>query len=73
MLTNKDISNIPIAKWVSMDHTLVAIWCTNAPSMINYVRDKLLAKWDLKLLATWFWIKVCFRNFDLLSYPFFRI
>lgn len=68
MLSNKDIANIPIAKWVSADRTLVAIWCTNAPSMISYVRNKMLAKWNLKLLATWFWIKVCSTFFHLFQW-----
>lgn len=59
MLTNEDIANTPIAKWTTVNHTLVAIWCTNAPSTIQAVREHFLKKWSLKLLATWIWIKVC--------------
>lgn len=62
MLTNEDIANIPVAKWTRVDHTLVAIWCTNAPSCIQAIREQFLAKWNLKLLATWFWIKVSPRR-----------
>lgn len=58
MLTNDDIANTPVARWTGVDQTLVAIWCTNAPSTIQAIREQFLAKWQLKLLATWFWIKV---------------
>lgn len=68
MLSNKDIANIPIAKLVRVDRTLVAIWCTNAPSMIQAVRDRLIAKWSLKILATWFWIKVYHRIFKFFGF-----
>lgn len=82
MLTNDDIANTPIADWTTVDQTLVAIWCTNAPSTIQAVREEFLKKWNLKLLATWFWIKVCSPlnfltkilfadNFEIISFIFF--
>lgn len=58
MLSNDAIANIPIDKVVQPNRTLVAIWCTNAPSMIQAVEQTFLPKWNLKLLATWYWIKV---------------
>lgn len=62
MLTNDIIANIPVERAVQPNKTLVAIWCTNAPSMIDVVKQTFLSKWKLKLLATWYWIKVMFRN-----------
>lgn len=58
MLSNDSIANIPVDELTQPNRTLVAIWCTNAPSMIQAVKDTILPKWKLKLLATWYWIKV---------------
>lgn len=60
MLSNENIADIPMERVIKVNRTLVAIWCTNAPSMIQAVKDLFLSKWKLKLLATWFWIKVRF-------------
>lgn len=68
MLNNDEIENIPIEKWTTENRTLVAIWCTNAPSMIQAVQQQFLPKWRLKLLATWYWIKVsriCFVELSI--------
>lgn len=62
MMTNDLIANIPIEKFVSNDGTLVVIWCTNAPSLIAAVLETCLPKWKLKLIATWYWIKVSFYS-----------
>ena len=40
--------------------TLVAIWCTNSPSHLDYLLHTMLPTWKLKHVATWFWIKVSF-------------
>lgn len=58
MLSNEEIAKIPIEGMIQANRTLVAIWCTNAPSMIQAVKDVFFSKWNLKLLATWFWVKV---------------
>lgn len=70
MLSNDDIAAIAIENIIQVNKTLVAIWCTNAPSMIQAVKQLFLPKWKLKLLATWFWIKVSifsnqYFNFNL--------
>lgn len=57
MLNNEAIEQIPIEKLVG-DESIVAIWCTNAPSLIKTVKESFLKKWNLKLIATWYWIKV---------------
>lgn len=57
-MSNDLIRNIPIEKLIGHDKTLVAIWCTNAPSLIKTVIESFLPKWKLKLVATWYWIKV---------------
>lgn len=58
MLTNDEIKNIPIETFITPDVTLIAIWCTNAPSLTHTVLNEFLPKWKLKLIATWHWLKV---------------
>lgn len=57
MLYNKDIENIPISKLTKIT-SLVIIWCTNSSSHINAVKKEFLPKWGLKLISTWYWIKI---------------
>lgn len=57
MLYNKDIENIPIRK-LTKPSSLVIIWCTNSSSHINAVKQDFLPKWGLKLITTWYWLKI---------------
>lgn len=57
MLDAQSIRDIPLERYVRAG-SLVAIWCTNGPTHVAHVRDTLLAKWNLKLLSTWIWVKV---------------
>lgn len=57
MLDSPEIRDIPLERYVGAG-SLVAIWCTNAPAHVRLVQDVLLAKWSLKLLSTWYWVKV---------------
>lgn len=57
MLYNEDICNLPIEKFTK-ENTIVAIWCTNSLSHIDAIKSEFLPKWNLKLIATWFWVKV---------------
>lgn len=57
MLDSQAIEDIPLERFVG-DGSLVAIWCTNAPAHGRLVLDVLLAKWSLRLLSTWYWVKV---------------
>lgn len=70
MLDKDGMLNMPIEHFVR-PNTLVAIWCTNSPSHIGSIHTELLPRWGLKLLATWYWIKVrtnkCYANFSLNS------
>lgn len=58
MLDNDAIEKIPIENFVIPHRTLVVIWCTNAPSAIKSIKERFLSKWKLKLISTWYWIKV---------------
>lgn len=66
MLSNDDIKNIPMEHWTTVNRTMVAIWCTNAPTLIRTVLNDFLPKWNLKLIATWFWVKVMAYMFCLM-------
>lgn len=38
---------------------LVAVWVTNNPRYLDYVRGDLFRKWGVAPVATWYWLKVC--------------
>ena len=61
-LENDVLSTMPIEKLCD-EGALVAIWCTNSTTHLNYLRDTLLPKWKLTHVATWFWIKVIHSYF----------
>lgn len=67
MIYQQDILNISLEE-VIKPNSLVAIWCTNAPSHSQFIVDQLLPKWNLKLLSIWYWIKVGIHNFILLIF-----
>ncbi|XP_014253482.1 methyltransferase-like protein 4 [Cimex lectularius] len=69
MLSNDDIKEIPISKMLN-NNGLVGVWCTNAPSHIESVKETLFEKWGLEYCATWFWVKVT-RSGEPIC-PFYR-
>ncbi|XP_055321056.1 DNA N6-methyl methyltransferase [Sitodiplosis mosellana] len=80
MLSNDHIASIPIEMVTQPNRTLVAIWCTNAPSMIQAVKETFLSRWNLQLLATWYWMKItkygepiCDFDLPLKKQPFERL
>jgi hypothetical protein len=43
-----------------MDSCFVAVWVTNNPSLVRFVREELLTAWGAPVhAATWHWLKVC--------------
>lgn len=61
MMYNEDIASIPVKELLS-NNSLVAVWCTNAPSNINAVKDIIFPEWGVEYVTTWYWLKV---NIDL--------
>ena len=37
--------------------SLVAIWVTNNPKIIKFLREDLLPRWNLQILTRWHWLK----------------
>ena len=56
-MDNSFLATLPIAQ-LCTDGALVAIWCTNSPTHIDYLINTLLPIWKLDFITTWFWIKV---------------
>lgn len=56
-MSDDEIIKIPLENYIK-NSSIVVIWCTNSPSHIEAVQQKFLAKWKLKLLSTWQWVKV---------------
>uniref|UniRef100_A0A1I8M2H3 MT-A70 protein n=1 Tax=Musca domestica TaxID=7370 RepID=A0A1I8M2H3_MUSDO len=56
MLDNESLKNIPIPEMMHM-HSLLALWCTNAPQHLNAVRNEFVDKWNLKIVHTLKWFK----------------
>lgn len=61
MCDDDTIAAIPIENLIK-PNSLVVVWCTNSPAHISSVQHRFMAKWNLKLLATWYWIKVTNGN-----------
>ncbi|KAL0869777.1 hypothetical protein ABMA27_006002 [Loxostege sticticalis] len=57
MMYNEDIANIPVRNLLATD-CLVAVWCTNAPSNIDAVKNIIFPKWGVEYVTTWYWLKV---------------
>lgn len=57
MLDSDAILSIPLEKAIAAN-SLVAIWCTNSPAHISLIKEKLVVKWQLQLLSTWYWVKI---------------
>ncbi|XP_045502291.1 DNA N6-methyl methyltransferase [Colias croceus] len=57
MMYNEDIASIPISQLLS-ETSLIAVWCTNAPSNIKAIRDTIFPKWGVEYITTWYWMKV---------------
>lgn len=56
-MSDEEILKIPLENYIKKS-SIVVVWCTNSESHINSLKSKILAKWKLKLLSTWQWVKV---------------
>nr|SVE89732.1 EOG090X01QX [Daphnia sinensis]SVE90361.1 EOG090X01QX [Daphnia sinensis] len=56
-MDNDILATLPIAN-LCTEGALVAIWCTNSKTHLEYLTGTLLPLWKLTYIATWFWIKV---------------
>ncbi|XP_047536308.1 N(6)-adenine-specific methyltransferase METTL4 [Vanessa atalanta] len=61
MMYNEDIASIPLKDLLSKN-SLIAVWCTNALSNINAVKNIIFPEWGVEYVTTWYWLKV---NIDL--------
>lgn len=52
------LQNIPI-KDLLAPSGIVAVWITNRPKFIEYVRASLFNLWGLDEIGMWHWVKVC--------------
>ncbi|XP_023954455.2 DNA N6-methyl methyltransferase [Bicyclus anynana] len=57
MMYNEDIASVPVKELLS-ENCLVAVWCTNAPSNINAIKDLIFPKWGVEYVTTWYWLKL---------------
>nr|XP_029734299.1 methyltransferase-like protein 4 [Aedes albopictus] len=79
MLDNDSLKSIGLENHVH-DRTVVAIWCTNAPSHVDAIEKQLCPKWNLRLVGTWYWTKitkqgepVCIFNEKTKKQPYERL
>ncbi|KAI8849130.1 MT-A70-domain-containing protein [Chytridium lagenaria] len=52
-----ELFKIPMQN-VCHDHALVAVWVTNNPKYLRFVKEKLFPAWGLKHVGTWLWVKI---------------
>jgi len=66
-MDNDTLATLPISK-LCTEGGLVAVWCTNSKTHLDYLSNTLLPRWNLTYVATWFWIKVsvCTCSFFLI-------
>lgn len=57
MMNDEEVVKIPLENYIKKS-SIVVIWCTNSETHIKAVKEKCLAKWKLKHLSTWQWVKV---------------
>ncbi|XP_063830740.1 N(6)-adenine-specific methyltransferase METTL4 [Ostrinia nubilalis] len=57
MMYNKDIASIPVKNLLASD-CIIAVWCTNAQSNIDAVKNLIFPKWGVEYVTTWYWLKV---------------
>ncbi|VDP10999.1 unnamed protein product, partial [Soboliphyme baturini] len=50
-------ASLPVASLLKTNG-IVALWITNSPSIKSFATEQLIRKWQLKLLASWTWLKV---------------
>ena len=56
MMAVGDIVQIPLGDILN-EEGLIIIWCTNNKTQISEIKEN-LKKWDVHLVATWYWLKV---------------
>uniref|UniRef100_A0A7N1A3V0 Methyltransferase-like protein 2 n=1 Tax=Kalanchoe fedtschenkoi TaxID=63787 RepID=A0A7N1A3V0_KALFE len=57
-LPNKYFLSLPIKKLAHTEGAIVALWVTNREKLRSFVERELFAKWGVKHVATYYWLKV---------------
>ncbi|XP_045777627.1 N(6)-adenine-specific methyltransferase METTL4 isoform X2 [Maniola jurtina] len=57
MMYNEEIASIPVQDLLS-ENCLIAVWCTNALSNINAIKNLIFPKWGVEYVTTWYWLKL---------------
>ena len=60
MMYNQELVKLPIPKIVSKG-SLIAVWCTNSPQNLDYLKNNIFPAWGVRYIAKWFWVKVIFN------------
>jgi N6-adenosine-specific RNA methylase IME4 len=77
MMCDDEISNIPIENYIHSS-SIVIIWCTNSQMHEEAITNRFLARWNLKLISIWNWVKVdkcgnTYCDFDGSKKPYEKI
>ncbi|KAK9270182.1 hypothetical protein L1049_025758 [Liquidambar formosana] len=68
-LPNRYFLSIPIKKLSHTEGALVALWVTNREKLRNFVEKELFPTWEVKYVATFYWLKVTsFSSSSLMNY-----
>lgn len=67
-MPNKYFLSLPIKKLAHAEGALVALWVTNREKLRNFVERELFDKWEVKHVATYYWLKVFYIH-ELYSLP----
>lgn len=57
MMYNEELKDLKLEILLHED-ALVAVWCTNSPHNINFLKDVLFPKWGVNFISKWYWLKI---------------
>lgn len=53
----KRLFQLPVTNFLAAEFSIVAVWVTNNPKIINFVKTELFQFWKVKYSTTWYWVK----------------
>ncbi|KAG6580030.1 methyltransferase-like protein 4 [Phytophthora cinnamomi] len=66
MFDHTELLKIDVAHIADLDECILAVWVTNRPRYISYLRDQALPAWGFTFHACWYWLKLS-KNGELVT------
>ncbi|KAE9221594.1 hypothetical protein PF004_g13017 [Phytophthora fragariae] len=66
MFDHTELLKIQVAQIADLDECILAVWVTNRPRYMAYLRDQALPAWGFTYHASWYWLKLS-KNGELVT------